>query len=285
MEEFMFLGLRMLKGVSDVDFVRLFGVKMETVYGDVIRRLTAIVVIGIIYGAISGYFGGKVDMIMMRIVDIIYSLPDMLIVILLSVVLQGHDRHDPRTALIMKLGTNMISIFIVFGLLYWVGMARLVRGQVLSIKEQRIRAGGSGHAARSAARIIRKHMLPNCISVIIISAALQVPSAPSSPRASCQLCRSGRHGAHALPGFAGLRDARSGTADRIPTSCCSRLWSICLIVLALQPVGRRSARRLRPQADARKGGRCKWHCWKSETCTPPSSADAGEVQRRQRRFL
>ena len=93
-----------------------------------------VLIIGLIYGSISGYIGGRTDLIMMRIVDIIYSLPDMLMVILLSVVLQ-EILHFKSGSALAALGTNMVSLFIVFGLLYWVGMARLIRGQILSIKE------------------------------------------------------------------------------------------------------------------------------------------------------
>ena len=132
-------------------------------------------VIGVLYGSVAGYFGGKVDLIMMRIVDVIYSLPDLLMIILLSVVL-NEVINVSGNSLLGRLGTNMISLFLVFGLLYWVGMARLVRGQILTIKQNeyvlaaRVSGAGSG-------RIIRRHILPNCISVIIISAALQIPSA------------------------------------------------------------------------------------------------------------
>ena len=93
-----------------------------------------VLIIGLIYGSISGYAGGKVDMVMMRIVDIIYSLPDMLMVILLSVVLKEVLTPVIQGTFLDKIGSNMISLFIVFGVLYWVGMARLVRGQILSIK-------------------------------------------------------------------------------------------------------------------------------------------------------
>ena len=82
-----------------------------------------VLIIGMLYGSISGYLGGRVDLIMMRIVDIIYSLPDMLIIILLSVVLNETLHFRPGT-LLAKLGTNMVSLFIVFGLLYWVGPTR-----------------------------------------------------------------------------------------------------------------------------------------------------------------
>ena len=92
-------------------------------------------IIGLIYGSISGYAGGKVDMVMMRIVDIIYSLPDMLMVILLSVVLKEVLTPVIQGTFLDKIGSNMISLFIVFGVLYWVGMARLVRGQILQLRK------------------------------------------------------------------------------------------------------------------------------------------------------
>ena len=131
-------------------------------------------IIGMTVGSIAGYCGGKVDLIIMRIVDIIYSLPDMLVIILLSVVL-GQVLHVEGTIL-EKIGSNIISMFIVFGLLYWVGMARLIRGQILSLREQEyvLSAQATGAKARW---IIRKHLLPNCISVVIISTALQIPNA------------------------------------------------------------------------------------------------------------
>ncbi|MGX8706170.1 MAG: ABC transporter permease, partial [bacterium] len=93
-----------------------------------------VLVIGLLYGSISGYFGGRVDMVMMRVVDIIYSLPDTLMVVLLSVVLNQILGSRLQGTVFAALGTNMISLFVVFGVLYWVGMARLVRGQILSIK-------------------------------------------------------------------------------------------------------------------------------------------------------
>ena len=135
-----------------------------------------VLVIGLLYGSISGYFGGKVDMVMMRIVDIIYSLPDTLMVVLLSVVLNQVLGGALQGTVLARVGTNMISLFVVFGVLYWVGMARLVRGQILSIKEQEYVLASKAIGA-SPARIILKHMIPNCVSVIIIIAAMQIPSA------------------------------------------------------------------------------------------------------------
>ncbi|HPK34265.1 MAG TPA: ABC transporter permease [Oscillospiraceae bacterium] len=135
-----------------------------------------VLIIGVTYGSIAGYFGGKVDLFMMRIVDIIYSLPDLLMIILLSVVLKTVLAPVIEGSWFSKLGTGMISIFIVFTLLYWVSMARLIRGQILSIKQEEYVLTAKSIGA-SAFRIIRKHILPNCISIIIITTALQIPSA------------------------------------------------------------------------------------------------------------
>ena len=151
----------------------IYGTRISLLVG--IFSALIVIVVGIIYGYVSGYFGGRVDNIMMRIVDIIYALPDVLIVILLSVAIKDWVSGS-RNALITKLGAGMVSIFIVFGLLYWVGMARQVRGQILSIKEQEYVLASRSIGA-SPARIIRKHMIPNAVSVIIIVAAMQIPSA------------------------------------------------------------------------------------------------------------
>jgi oligopeptide transport system permease protein len=151
----------------------IYGTRISLMVGFISALI--VVVIGILYGSISGYFGGKVDIIMMRIVDIIYSLPDVLIVILLSVAIKDIISTS-KNELIIKLGAGMISIFIVFGLLYWVGMARQVRGQILSIKEQEYVLAARAMGA-SPMHIIMKHMIPNCVSVIIITAAMQIPSA------------------------------------------------------------------------------------------------------------
>ena len=135
-----------------------------------------VLVIGAVYGSVSGFYGGKVDLVMMRIVDIIYSLPDLLMIILLSSILNVTLAPKIEGTGLAKLGTGMISIFIVFALLYWVSMARLVRGQILTIKQQDYVLAARSIGAKSS-HIIKRHMLPNCISVLIISTALQIPSA------------------------------------------------------------------------------------------------------------
>ncbi len=135
-----------------------------------------VLVIGMTVGALAGYFGGKVDLVIMRIVDIIYSLPDMLMVILLAAALKTSLGALIDGTWLQAIGGNIISLFIVFALLYWVSMARLIRGQILSLREQEYVLASKAAGAKGG-WIIRKHLIPNCISVIIISTALQVPSA------------------------------------------------------------------------------------------------------------
>lgn len=135
-----------------------------------------VLIVGMTVGSIAGYCGGKVDMIIMRIVDIIYSLPDTLMVILLASVLGfALDKVIAGTVL-EKIGKNIISLFIVFAILYWVSMSRLIRGQILSLREQEYVLASKAAGAKGR-WIIMKHLIPNCISVIIISTALQIPSA------------------------------------------------------------------------------------------------------------
>ena len=135
-----------------------------------------VLIIGITIGSLAGYCGGKVDMIIMRIVDVIYSLPDTLMIILLASVMKVTLGPLIENTVLNKLGSNMISLFIVFALLYWVSMARQIRGQILSLKEQEYVLAARSTGAK-AGWIIKKHLIPNCISVIIISTALQIPSA------------------------------------------------------------------------------------------------------------
>ena len=135
-----------------------------------------VLVIGMTIGSIAGYIGGKVDMVLMRIVDVIYSLPDMLMVILLASVLKAALGNVLDGTILERIGSNIVSLFVVFALLYWVSMARLIRGQILSLREQEYVLAAQATGAK-AGWIIKKHLIPNCISVIIISTALQIPSA------------------------------------------------------------------------------------------------------------
>lgn len=138
-----------------------------------------VLLIGATYGAIAGFAGGWVDNIMMRITDIIYTIPDILLIILLSMVIRDPLKElaaQPGFLWMQKVGPNLISIFLVFALLYWVGMARITRSQVLILKESEYvtaaRALGAGKS-----RIIKKHLLTNCIGTLIVTTTLQIPSA------------------------------------------------------------------------------------------------------------
>lgn len=191
-----------------------------------------VLIIGMLYGSISGYLGGKVDLIMMRIVDIIYSLPDMLMIILLSVVLNEVLKFSSMSIL-AKLGTNMVSLFIVFGLLYWVGMARLIRGQILSIKENEYVLASKSIGAKPG-RIIRKHILPNCLSVIIISTALQIPSAIFT---ESFLSFVGIGVKAPMPSLGSLANAAREGLQSYPYKLVFPAIVICLIVLSLNLLG------------------------------------------------
>ncbi len=137
-----------------------------------------ILVIGSIYGALAGYFGGIVDLIMMRIVDIIYTVPDVLIIILLAQTLKFPLQslgEVPGFGWIQRLGPNMVSMFIVFALLYWVGMARIVRSQIMILKQNEYVTAAKALGARKR-RIIGKHLITNCIGTLIVTTTLQIPS-------------------------------------------------------------------------------------------------------------
>ena len=156
-------------------FIRVvFGTRISLMVGFFASLI--VLVIGMTIGSISGYMGGKVDIVIMRIVDIIYSLPDTLMVILLATTLGAALEGVIRGTILEDLGVNMISLFLVFALLYWVSMARLIRGQILSLREQEYVLAAKAAGAKSG-WVIRKHLIPNCISVVIISTALQIPNA------------------------------------------------------------------------------------------------------------
>ena len=212
-------------------FIRVvYGARVSLVVGFFASII--VLIIGMLIGSISGYIGGKVDLVIMRIVDIIYSLPDMLMVILLSVVLKEILTFQSGS-LLAKLGTNMISLFIVFGLLYWVGMCRLIRGQILSIRENDYILAAKATGARSG-RIIRKHILPNCLSVIIISTALQIPSAIFT---ESYLSFIGLGVSAPMPSLGSLANNARAGMQSYPYKLVFPALAICLIVLSLNLLG------------------------------------------------
>jgi len=114
--------------------------------------------IGVVYGAIAGFAGGKLDMVMMRIVDILYALPFAIFVILLMVFF----------------GQNIILLFVAIGAVQWLTMARIVRGQVMAIKRQEFVEAAHALGLRRR-RIVFRHIVPNLLGPIIVYATLTVP--------------------------------------------------------------------------------------------------------------
>lgn len=212
-------------------FIRVvYGTRVSLMVG--VFASIMVLMIGTIYGAISGYMGGKVDMVMMRIVDIIYSLPDLLIIILLSVVFK-ETLDFSKVPIIGKLGTNMVSMFIVFGLLYWVSMARLVRGEILGIKQNEYVLAAKSMGA-SSARIIRKHILPNCLSVIIIMTAQEIPTAIFT---ESYLSFLGLGVALPMPSLGSLANAARSGMQSTPWKLVFPAVAIILVVLAFNLIG------------------------------------------------
>lgn len=136
----------------------------RTLFGGQISLVVAIIatmvslVIGVAYGAVSGYVGGRTDAIMMRIVDILYSIPFMFVVILLMVMF----------------GRSIFLIFLALGLVEWIDMARVVRGQTLAIKEKEFVMSAKALGVTSVG-IIKRHIIPNTLGPVIIYVTLTIP--------------------------------------------------------------------------------------------------------------
>ena len=158
----------------------MYGARVSMAVG--ICAALLVLFIGALYGSISGYCGGKVDAVMQRIVELIYSVPEMLVVLLIATALKPiltnfvNTGSGPMKEFVNTMGPNLISMFIAFGLLYWVTMSRIIRGQVLQLKQQEYVTAARALGA-SGGRIIRRHLLPNCIGQIVVTTCLQIPSA------------------------------------------------------------------------------------------------------------
>jgi len=136
----------------------MYGARISLTVGIVAALIN--LVIGVVYGGLCGYIGGKFDLIMMRIVDILYSVPTLLYVILIMLIF----------------GSNIISVLIAISISSWVGMARQVRAQILSLKEQEFSLAAYVVGA-SRPRILFKHLVVNAMGPIIVNTTLMVPSA------------------------------------------------------------------------------------------------------------
>ena len=136
----------------------MYGARISLTIGIVAALLN--LVIGVIYGGIAGYFGGKTDRIMMAIVDVLYGIPLLLYVILLMVVI----------------GSGLTSIFIALGIAYWLNMARIVRSQIVKVREEEYIIAAETMGIPKW-RILWRHILPNCVGPIIITLTLAIPDA------------------------------------------------------------------------------------------------------------
>ncbi len=194
----------------------MYGARISLTIGFVAAFLNLI--IGVIYGGISGFVGGKVDMIMMRIVDCIYAIPSMLYVILIM----------------MIFGSKTLSVLLGISISSWVGMAREVRSQIQTLKQQEFSMAAFVIGA-SKTRILFKHLIINCMGPIIVSATLMVPNAIftesflsfigigiSAPQASWGTLAS---------------EARGFVSKSYPVAIIWPVAAICLTMLSLNFIG------------------------------------------------
>jgi ABC-type dipeptide/oligopeptide/nickel transport system permease subunit len=123
----------------------------------------ACVIVGVLYGAVAGYYGGRLDEVMMRLVDFFYGIPYMFLVILIMLLFSESARGEP------------IPVFVALGLVQWLTMARVIRGQVLTLRNRefvlatRLLGAGDWH-------VITRHVLPNVLGIVIVYATLTVPA-------------------------------------------------------------------------------------------------------------
>lgn len=138
-------------------FVRTFAGGRVSLMVGVVATLVSLVV-GVIWGAVAGYFGGRVDAVMMRIVDILYALPFMFLVILLMVLF----------------GRHLLLIFVAIGLINWLDMARIVRGQTLALRHREF-VDAARLAGVSDTDILLRHIVPNLLGVVVVFVTLTIP--------------------------------------------------------------------------------------------------------------
>ncbi|HEX9868326.1 MAG TPA: ABC transporter permease [Candidatus Tectomicrobia bacterium] len=136
----------------------IYGARVSMLVGVVAQLI--VVSLGVPIGAVSGYYGGKVDLLIMRCVDVMYAFPRLLFVILIM----------------SMLGAGLLNIFIAIGLTGWVNIARLTRAQILSLKAQEFSEGARA-AGASGLRVLGKHLLPNALSPIIVAVTFGIPEA------------------------------------------------------------------------------------------------------------
>ncbi len=157
----------------------LFGARIS--FAVAVAAQLVIVGIGLPLGLVSGYFGGRIDTVITRIIDILYAFPNLLLTILIISYLRANlsaavAGGNPFWQQIDKSTGGLIAVFIVMALTYWIGVARIVRGQVLTLKEREFIAAARGLGVKSP-RILSSHLLPNVLAPVIVAAAFGIPGA------------------------------------------------------------------------------------------------------------
>ena len=212
----------------------MYGTRISLLVGAVTMVLVCF--IGITYGAIAAWVGGLCDNLMMRFVDLMMTVPSMLIIILLSVVLRDPIKKmlsNPQWTSIASIGSGLISIFIVLALFNWLGMARAVRGALLMNRTQEYVLASEAMGAK-ASWVVKKHLLPNAIGIIIISATGVIPGAIMT---ESFLSFIGLGVAAPVPSLGSMaNDALNGIIS-YPLNMVYPAAIICLIILCFNVVG------------------------------------------------
>lgn len=153
----------------------LYGAQISLLVG--IVGTTVSLVIGVLWGAIAGYAGGRIDSLMMRFVDVLYSMPSIIFVIVLITTLEGALKHWLTAIGSPGLGKSarLLFLFVGLGAVSWLTMARIVRGQVLSLR-QRAFVEASRALGAGPIRILARHIIPNTLGIVIVYITLTVPA-------------------------------------------------------------------------------------------------------------
>ncbi len=157
----------------------IYGTRISMMVGLVIPLM--IIAIGVPVGLIAGYFGKGIDTFLMRLVDVLYAIPNLLFVVLLMTYLRAKFPTITSGWMLPvknfdKATGGMVGVFIGLGILSWLTTSRLVRGQVLSLKQKEFVEAARALGAKNS-RIISRHLLPNTLAVVIVAATLGIPSA------------------------------------------------------------------------------------------------------------
>ena len=157
----------------------LYGARIS--FAVAVASQLVIIGIGLPLGLISGYFGGTIDTVITRLIDILYAFPNLLLTILIISYLRANlsaavEQGNGIWQQLDKSSGGLIAVFIVMALTYWIGVTRIVRGQVLTLKEREFISAARGLGVQPA-RILRAHLLPNVLAPVIVATAFGIPGA------------------------------------------------------------------------------------------------------------